>query len=109
MCTQATVCLPGLTMTQSVGVTTLQDIDTAAQSTDEFKCRYCLETFKELSDFKVHSALHTPTCNRPFQCPHCHKSFKQQGHRDTHMRSHTNERPYECQDCWMAFKMSPAI
>ena len=76
-------------------------------SRDEFKCRYCLEIFGMFDDFKVHSALHIPErCSRPFQCPHCPKTFKQQGHRDSHIRSHTDERPYQCQECWMAFKKS---
>ena len=36
----------------------------------------------------------------------CLRQFKQQAHRDVHVRIHIGDRPYECEYCRMAFKQS---
>ena len=46
--------------------------------------------------FMISPAIHSVA-----QC-----EFKQQAHRDSHVRTHTGDRPYECEHCWMAFKQS---
>lgn len=43
------------------------------------------------------------TDDRPFECPHCPKRFREHGNLKTHVRTHTGERPYKCDECDRAF------
>ena len=64
-----------------------------------YGCRYCMKTFDgTLEELKDHRRAHEETLH-PYECPVCSKVFKQQAHRDSHIRTHTG-------DCWMVFKQS---
>ncbi|KAJ3454415.1 hypothetical protein MRS44_018309 [Fusarium solani] len=38
-----------------------------------------------------------------FKCPHCSKVYAKKYNLESHLRSHTGDRPYECDDCGDAF------
>ncbi len=40
---------------------------------------------------------------RPYQCPHCPKAFRQDVHLANHVRLHTGEKPFVCTYCNKAF------
>ena len=59
-----------------------------------------LYTGTEYSDYFV---FVFPTGERPYQCPHCPKAFRQEVHLANHIRLHTGEKPFVCTYCNKAF------
>ena len=68
----------------------------------------CMQKFSTSREIKDHKEAFPDQCTCPFSCPVCFKgclsfkTFKQQAHRDTHIRSHTGNCPYERGECWMS-------
>ena len=77
----------------------------ATGSSQCIACTYCHHSFISQDELLRHIAIRRQE-ERPFVCRICRKTFKQQAHRDAHIRTHTNHRPYICKDCGQAFKQS---
>ncbi|XP_076804553.1 uncharacterized protein LOC143448625 [Clavelina lepadiformis] len=66
-----------------------------------FFCKFCDKLFQHKANLNTHVRTHTG--ERPYQCQLCHKSFTQNVSLQTHMNIHTGERPYQCQVCHKSF------
>ena len=80
-------------------------IETMTSTTRSIACTFCHHPFSTHEELSRHMAIHRRE-ERPFKCRICGKAFKQQAHRDAHIRTHTNDRPYACQHCGQLFKQS---
>lgn len=80
-------------------------IETMTSTTRSIACTFCHHPFSTQEELSRHMVIHRRE-ERPFKCRICGKSFKQQAHRDAHIRTHTNDRPYACQHCGQLFKQS---
>ena len=66
-------------------------------------CTFCHHSFASHEELVRHMATHRQE-ERTYVCRICRKTFKQQAHRDAHIRTHTNDRPYICEHCGQPFK-----
>ena len=80
-------------------------IETMTSTTRSIACTFCHHPFSTHEELSRHMVIHRRE-ERPFKCRICGKAFKQQAHRDAHIRTHTNDRPYACQHCGQLFKQS---
>ena len=62
-----------------------------------FRCQFCRKPFLHFSRFQSH--LRTHTGEKPFRCSLCNKQFTQKGNLSKHMMLHKNEKPFSCQIC----------
>ena len=77
------------------------------QSMANFKCQYCMKPFRHYSSYQSH--LRTHTGEKPFVCSLCNKTFSQKGNLKTHMLFHTNEKPFVCELCNKRFVQKSSL
>ena len=72
-----------------------------------FVCRYCDNRFAHFSTLQSH--LRTHTGDKPFQCKFCSRRFAQSGVLKTHLRTHTGDKPFVCMYCRKGFAQSTTL
>ncbi|XP_068225595.1 zinc finger protein 585A-like [Palaemon carinicauda] len=65
------------------------------------QCTICGKWLVSMSSLETHMRSHTG--ERPFQCNVCEHAFIRKSDMLRHMKSHTGERPYECIHCLTTF------
>ncbi|ESN95789.1 hypothetical protein HELRODRAFT_114581 [Helobdella robusta] len=68
-----------------------------------YMCDKCSLVCADRNVLTIHMRCHTN--EKPFKCPHCHKSFSQKGNLKVHtLNSKTSALNYECSKCDLKFK-----
>eukprot|EP01083_Nonionella_stella_P036191 98775_1 len=73
----------------------------ATISRQTFACDVCHKLLKSQSSLNSHMITHSD--NRPFTCDKCPKAFKRKFGLNQHLRIHTGERSYRCDTCKRSF------
>ncbi|XP_013775530.1 zinc finger protein 211-like [Limulus polyphemus] len=70
-------------------------------------CPVCGKTFVAMRNLESHLKSHTK--QRPYQCLDCGKSFSLRNTLICHTRVHTKERPYTCSLCFKSFTQASTL
>ena len=73
----------------------------------QHECDVCEKRFRDSSNLQSHMRTHTN--ERPYECDVCGKRFTQSYSLNTHMRIHTNEKPNECDVCKKRYRHSDGL
>lgn len=65
-------------------------------------CSYCAKKSNSLALHQSHMRTHTG--EKPFECYQCQKRFSFQQSLKSHVLLHTGERPYKCNECGLKFR-----
>ncbi len=68
-----------------------------------FKCVICGKVLSSRSSLDTHLMTHTG--EKPYKCQICLKTFRQRGHLDNHSKMHTGEKPFKCSVCGKSFRL----
>lgn len=85
---------------QALGLGPQQFLDSSPQRVPKKKlcvCRFCSKVFSSPANLESH--LRTHTGERPYGCTICGKKFSQFWNLKIHKNIHTGERPYQCPLC----------
>uniref|UniRef100_A0A1B0CR96 C2h2-type zn-finger protein n=1 Tax=Lutzomyia longipalpis TaxID=7200 RepID=A0A1B0CR96_LUTLO len=66
-----------------------------------FECAHCGKRFKNKLNLKMHMMIHKT--DHPFKCTFCPEQFPKKDKLDIHVRSHTGEKPFLCTICGKSF------
>jgi len=66
-----------------------------------FRCQFCRKPFRHFSSYQSHVRSHTG--EKPFTCSLCNKNFTQKGNLTKHMLLHQNQKPFKCDICGKQF------
>lgn len=69
---------------------------------ERFLCTYCGQSFSSKGGLESHILTHTD--ERPFSCDICNKTFKRLKDLQLHRVIHSDEKPHQCSECGKAFK-----
>ena len=68
---------------------------------ENFRCQFCRKPFRHFSSYQSHVRTHTG--EKPFTCSLCNKNFTQKGNLTKHMLLHQNQKPFKCEICGKQF------
>ena len=88
---------------QSVAVAGISGVQLGYSRLEDkrFQCNTCQHLTKTKQNMETH--LNTHTGEKPYQCQYCDKSFADPTTKIRHLRTHTGEKPYQCQYCDESF------
>ncbi|XP_023307829.2 zinc finger protein 699-like [Lucilia cuprina] len=69
---------------------------------ERFLCTYCGQSYSSKCGLESHILTHTG--ERPFSCEICSKTFKRLKDLQLHRVIHSDEKPHQCSECGKAFK-----
>ena len=79
----------------------IENTDLAKARSQRAQCLECGKWVVSVSSLETHMRSHTG--ERPFQCPVCDHTFIRKADMYRHMKSHSGERPYRCEHCPTTF------
>ena len=91
------------------------EISTHKARETPYSCKYCGWCFARCGNLKTHMRkIHSATdeeiadlmLDQNKQCPHCTYSTKFSSYLQSHIRTHTGEKPYSCKECGRCFTKS---
>nr|XP_019573286.1 PREDICTED: zinc finger protein 658-like isoform X4 [Rhinolophus sinicus] len=84
------------------------DINECGRSCDKpYECKDCGKTFSQRTTLCVHQRIHTG--KKPYECNECGKTFAHISRLRIHQRIHTGEKPYECSECGKTFACNSGL
>ncbi|XP_062131245.1 zinc finger protein with KRAB and SCAN domains 7-like [Drosophila sulfurigaster albostrigata] len=73
-----------------------------------YECYACKKQCESIQDLRKHLSTHKDR-DRPFQCPHCPRTFTMYGRFNNHRYTHSDERPFKCPQCPKRFKRNAEV
>ncbi|XP_042209540.1 zinc finger protein 2-like [Homarus americanus] len=80
---------------------TADDTDLEKARVQRARCMVCGKWFVSQSSLETHVRTHTG--ERPFKCQHCDNAFIRKADMLRHTKSHTGEKPHRCDYCFRTF------